>query len=243
MKRLFRGFTLTELLIVVTLIAIMVLLAMVNWQRQIIRGYDAKRKTDLSKIRQVFEDYYNDKNCYPSKDDWDTYNCATQTGADVIQKYIKPIPCDPQTNIKYLYLPLPIGGTQDCSGYHLLAALGNTSDLDIIGSGCDPDPNKGCGFEPYSYNYGISVGAPVANPEFDFQAPVATPTTSQFPPGNWICPAKGQGELQNCQYYSESCRDLMIERGCATYASGNDCSALCNPSQQNACDYLSECNL
>ncbi|MFH0749487.1 MAG: prepilin-type N-terminal cleavage/methylation domain-containing protein [Candidatus Gottesmanbacteria bacterium] len=251
-----QGFTLSELLIVISLIAIIAILGILTYQRQTIKGFDVKRKADLARLRVVFEDYYNDHNCYPQVATWNGYNCADGGGGQFFAPYLQgqPIPCDPATNERYLYITIPedvLPSVSACSGYKLFAALGNLYDGDIPGSGCSPDPNKGCGYGPptypapasFKYNYGISVGGTIANPVFDFDAPLPTPDTG-IPSGNWICPPKiGNQAPQNCQYYSNSCRDLMITRGCSTYDDSHkyNCSALCNPGQTNVCTYLSEC--
>lgn len=235
------GFTLAELLLVVALIAILAVSVLLSFQHQTARGYDAKRKTDLTKLRTVFEDYYNDKNCYPPKDAWDAYDCATGANGDfLVPTYVSTIPCDPRTNTPYLYITMPEGVANGCSGYKLFAALEQTSDPDIIASGCSPDPRQGCGYDPTTYNYGIAVGTAIANPLFDFTAPIVTPSpTPSGTFGNWMCPKTYPP--QNCQGYSSACRDLMVLRGCVTYENSTECSALCNPNQTNACLYLSEC--
>ena len=251
-----RGFTLTEILIVVTIIAILAVSVLLSFQRQTIRGFDAKRKADFARLRVIFEDYYNDNSKYPSMGDWyvnyDT-KCTTGGGSQFLAPYLQgqKIPCDPVTNTPYLYLTLNKDGVIDPlsrGGYKLFAALGNLSDPDIPGSGCSPNPNEGCGYLESDcqycspkYNYGISIGGVIANPDFEFVVPVLTPTPG---PGNWICPPKiGNQPPQNCQYYSDTCRDLMITRGCITYDDNhkNNCSDLCNPSQTNVCPYISEC--
>ena len=191
---------------------------------------------------------YNDHSHYLQKTVWDGYDCATGAGGDFFKPYLdggQTIPCDPVTKERYLYITLPENEPNylEPIGYKLFAALGNLSDQDIPGSGCDPSPYKGCGYEPYKYNYGIAVGATLRNPLFDFEAPTPTPTP-QYPPGNWICPPKiGNQPAQNCQYYSNNCRDLVMARGCLTYDNDHKytCSSLCNPGQQNACQFLSEC--
>lgn len=253
-----RGFTLTEILLVVTIIAILAIIAIISFQRQTIRGFDAKRKADFSKLRVIFEDYYNDNNQYPSMADWYVNydsKCIDGSGSQFLAPYLQGqnIPCDPVTNTPYLYLTVNKDGQITPlirSGYKLFAALGNLQDPDIPGSGCSPDPNQGCGYlasdcEHCSpkYNYGISIGGTIANPTFDFSAPLPTTTPGALF-GNWMCPQKiGNQPPQNCQYYSDFCRDLMITRGCVTYNDAHkyNCSSLCNPGQQNVCLYLNEC--
>jgi prepilin-type N-terminal cleavage/methylation domain-containing protein len=195
-----QGFSLVELMIVIVIIAILAVFGFLAFQRQTLRGQDVKRKTDLSQLRSLFEDYYNDHDCYPQMATWNAYNCIDGSGGQFFDPYLpvgQKIPCDPVTNERYLYITIPEdqpANISACSGYKLFAALGNLADLDIPGSGCDPDPMKGCGYGPptypapasYKYNYGISIGGTVRNEVFDFSAPTPTPvpntTTRTFWP-------------------------------------------------------------
>jgi|GEM_PF-420331 len=259
-----RGFTLTELMLVITIVAILIILAIINFQRQAIRGQDSKRKADLAQLRVVFEDYYNDKGCYPNVATWNGYNCADGSGGQFFAPYTqgKRIPCDPVTNERYLYITIPEDAPPNvsaCSGYKLFAALGNLQDADIPGSGCSPDPNQGCGYEPYKYNYGISIGGSIANPTFDFQAVPPTPTP-EFAPGPYFCvdefdPQRPGGRF--CEIFDGlvyvydaniSCVDAFRDPGignCSySYSSGTDCltdcvnkfaTVKCPATRQNLC--------
>lgn len=233
-----RGFTLAELMLVVAIIAILAVITFFTFQRQTIRGYDNKRKTDIATFKVLFEDYYNDHNCYPTKELWDAYDCATGANGDFLKPYLngKDIPCDPVTNERYLYIAIPEGTANSCSGYKLFAALGNLADLDIPGSGCDPSPFKGCGYEPYKYNYGISAGGTIANPAFDFGAPITTPTPTLPPAGGWICTPY---EL-NCQGKSAQCMQQLTALGCITWADGTQCNLRCII-RQDICNDSSIC--
>ena len=63
-----KGFTLIELMVVVTILAIMsmILVGIINPIALVNRGRDARRKKDLARIKTAFEEYYNDKGCYPN---------------------------------------------------------------------------------------------------------------------------------------------------------------------------------
>ena len=235
----YRGFTLVELLIVVALIALLAIAAFIAFQHQSDHAYDTRKKSDLSKIRTAFEDYYNDHSCYPKKSDWENYNCKTGAGGDFLKAYLPKIPCDPQTNERYLYITEPQTSDAGCVGYHLLAALTVLTDPDIKASGCDPNPQKGCGFDPYKYNYGLAMGGPVANADFDFGAPVPTPTQT-FPPGDIFCMASDtniphhcttNGGLVSSVDKSKTCSDVLrADYSCYSFRTLGECASYCQKS-------------
>ena len=59
------GLTMIELLVVLAILVILIILAFMAWRGQINKANDAKRKADLERLKVTFEDYYNDKECYP----------------------------------------------------------------------------------------------------------------------------------------------------------------------------------
>jgi len=234
------GFTLVELMLVVVIIALLAVFGILSYQKQIVRANDSKRKTDLEKLKVLFEDYYNDHDCYPQVATWNTYNCTDGSGGEFFASYLngQPIPCDPTTNERYLYITIPEdqpSNVSACSGYKLFAALGNLSDTDIINSGCSPDPYQGCGYEPYKYNYGISVGGTVKNLAFDFGAPPPTPTP-EFPIGNNFCLGDpNPGHVCNTKegliapaYDNLPCGDVLRDMGCVSFYDASLCTTMCN---------------
>ncbi len=201
-----RGFTLAELLIVIAIIALLFIIAMWNWRNQIGRGYDARRKSDLARIKIAFEDYYNDKNCYPPGGTLD--NC----GGQQLQPYMAQIPCDPTRRTPYVYIPLAPDG---CSGYRVLAALQDTSDPDIAKIGCSV--GGGCGYANASYNYGISSGVPVLLTGSAGSTP--TPVSG----GAWACAPDG-----TCNLYADP-----VASGCPVTFSSGTCDNQCdNPANR-----------
>ncbi|KKT47996.1 MAG: hypothetical protein UW37_C0001G0001 [Candidatus Gottesmanbacteria bacterium GW2011_GWA2_44_17] len=174
------GFTLLELLIIVTLIAIIAIVALIlfnPWQ-QISKSYDAKRKHDLSELRKAYEDYYNDKGCYPTGNiicyntpkanykgvgaggtlvGYSCNICGSETTSPNFP-YLSRLPCDPQHPTKdYLYQYDP----SSCpSWYRFYTDFSNEKDVDSVDLGC---ALGGCGLKyppfptpQYGYDYGIS---------------------------------------------------------------------------------------
>lgn len=195
-----RGFTLTELLIVVAIIILIALILFINLRTQIDKAHDATRKTDLTKIQRAFEEYYNDNGCYPDPGVLD--NC----GGTGFAPYLRTIPCDPVTKDPYVYAP----GDPVCSGYRACAKLQNTADPDIARIGCDPI--EGCGWMT-GYNFCVSSGLTAAAPGIGGSSGASgagggatatpTPTTTGAPtatpiPGHYACSPGG-----SCNSYSD----------------------------------------
>lgn len=80
------GFTLVELLVVLSIIALLLTLAAPRYFTNIDRAKDATLKQDLNTIRESIDKFYADRGEYPSSLD-----------ELVEQKYIRKIPVDPIT--------------------------------------------------------------------------------------------------------------------------------------------------
>lgn len=154
------GFTLTETQLVVSIMALFVLIIVPNLKHQIDKAFDVRRKTDVHKIGKAFEDYYNDNSCYPA------LSVMGPCGGSQMKPYIQSMPCDPQINVPYRYIPQgtdPVDPQYLCEGYRLLAQMKDKTDLDIVAVGCSPI--NGCGYGS-SWNWGIAVGGLLTAPGF-----------------------------------------------------------------------------
>lgn len=146
LKKNLRGMSLTEILIVVSLLSILavVLLSAFKPGTQLAKARDARRKADLQKLKNPLEDYYNDNKCYPDPPLLDCKLPADNPGTN-FQPYKDKVPCDPETNNKYYYEKV------NCNTYRIYVNLEYKSDPAIAETGC----TNGCGPSPY-YNWGIS---------------------------------------------------------------------------------------
>ncbi len=92
-----KGYTLVEVLITVSLLVIIMAAVLfgLNPMMQIFKGYDGRRKADLYSLKNAFEAYFADHDCYPPEDILD--NC----GGTQLDPYLKYIPCDPQDGTPY----------------------------------------------------------------------------------------------------------------------------------------------
>ncbi len=81
-----RGFTLVELLVVLSLISILAAMAVVQYRNSVRLGQEAVLKKDLFAMRDAIDQYYADKNKYPASLD-----------ALVSDGYLRRVPEDPMT--------------------------------------------------------------------------------------------------------------------------------------------------
>lgn len=137
------GFTLVEILIVISIIAILSTIGLAVFQGAAAKARDSVRKSDLQKVATALEIYFqkNDQYKAPVAGDNDT---ECQSVNDAFYEIIAPssgdAPKDPLTgNFTYCYFSLNKG-----QSFRLFAKLENLSDADII-PGCT-NPN---------YNYSV----------------------------------------------------------------------------------------
>ena len=91
MKRLRRanGFTMIELLVVMTVIVLLASMGMVQYRNSVRRAEEAVLKENLFRMRDAMDQFYADKNKWPG-----------DLGELVSEGYIREIPEDPITNSK-----------------------------------------------------------------------------------------------------------------------------------------------
>ena len=133
-KKSKKGFSLVELLVVVTIIAILSVTAFVALGGQTVRARDARRQQDLATIQSALELYFLEFNRYPSAL---LTGLANDDGADtgealdwqIPKRFLSKIPQDPNSKPNttpphfgtkfYLYASLPPG----YSSYEIAATL------------------------------------------------------------------------------------------------------------------------
>jgi general secretion pathway protein G len=90
------GFTLVELLIVISLISILAAMGLVQYKNSVISTRESVLKTDLFRMRDAIDQYYADKGKYPSALD-----------SLVSEGYMRKIPEDPMTKSSDSWVTTP----------------------------------------------------------------------------------------------------------------------------------------
>lgn len=91
-----RGFTLIELMVVISLLVVLASMGLVQYRHSIVRSKEAVLKEDLFRIRDAIDQYYADKNQYPS-----TLDALVSDG------YIRMVPRDPFTQSESTWQQVP----------------------------------------------------------------------------------------------------------------------------------------
>lgn len=89
-----KGFTLVELMIVITVIAILATIGVVSFSRVQKQARDTKRKADMRALATSLQAWFTEKQAYPT---------ATQTTAVLVPDYIPVLPKDPLNKTDYTY--------------------------------------------------------------------------------------------------------------------------------------------
>jgi general secretion pathway protein G len=91
-----RGFTLVELLIVISLISILAAMGLVQYKNSVVSSREAVLRTDLFRMRDAIDQYYADKGKYPSALD-----------SLVSDGYMRKVPEDPITKSSDTWQTVP----------------------------------------------------------------------------------------------------------------------------------------
>lgn len=240
LKKHQKGFTLTEMMIVVAIIAFLAILAIMAYLNNVNKANDAKRKSDLSDISIAVEGYYADHECYPDP------SYLQGCGSDTMVPYLNQVPCDPIYKDHYCYFVSNPDSSGTCyQEYHALAILKNKSDPDIEKLGCDGVGY--CGWElecgststRYGYNFGVSSqNASVSNPSAASVPPPQTLPSGGAPGGSkrLACapPGKELGDKPVCNEYD----DPEAANCPKIYTNKYECQEYCkNSTSIDWCDY------
>lgn len=114
-----KGFTLIEILVVSTIIALLAGVGIVSYTQFNKQSRDARRKADVENIRAALEMYRSN----------DTNSSYPTTTGSLTPSFIKTVPLDPKTGLAYVYTGSPAGcnaAAVVCTSYTLVATLETT---------------------------------------------------------------------------------------------------------------------
>lgn len=143
------GFTLVELLVVITILGVLATIGLVAFTSAQIRGRDTQRKSDLKQLSNALEVFYSDYAKYPSSSggliqgcpydsihngtiscSWGTGKFRDIDGSGTIKTvYFTTLPKDPSSGSSYYYRIVDSGTNQK---FQLFAHLENTQDPNCL---------------------------------------------------------------------------------------------------------------
>lgn len=109
-----QGFTLLEVLVSATIIAVLTIIGVVSYSSVNKRSRDVKRKSDLEQVRSALEMYRADNTVkpgeYPSSAGAGAFTDAQNLAASLVSTYIPSVPDDPDSDNDYWYEAIDSGG-------------------------------------------------------------------------------------------------------------------------------------
>ena len=162
--QIFGGFTLVELLVVISIISLLASVGAGAFLTSQIKGRDSRRKQDLGQVAKALELYYNDYNRYPGALGTKIAGCPSTTPAacdwgedeftDGNTTYMKTIPADPTPSYEYRYEVNSTG-----QKFRIYTRIENPQDSTIV-SGITKTCGTGnnCNFGVASSNSNLTEG-------------------------------------------------------------------------------------
>ncbi len=97
MKKKALGYTLVEILVVLSIIAVMMAAAIVSYGSVTRKSRDSKRKSDIEQVRQALEMYRADNLTYPACTGMSEVDCLA--GVTGFSTYLQTVPTDPKASV------------------------------------------------------------------------------------------------------------------------------------------------
>lgn len=216
------GFTLIEILVVVSILSILSVTGFLTLTRQSTKAQDTTMKTDLNRLKIAFEDYYNDHNCYPPAE-W--FEDASNITGDELKPYLSQIPLNKKTAQPYLLEK----DTTGCSWFKIYTTLNNPDDPQaVLLRTTDPLIGSTLGnFGVSSSNVVVSILYNPAGSSTPTPTATPTPTPSSNPANQYYCSG-----VNNCSFFDNTqfnCNPSYSDPNCTgsnTCASAGSCTQL-----------------
>jgi len=135
MRKFKKGFTLVELLIVISILGVLTTIGLVSFASAQMRGRDSQRKSDLKQISTSLELYFSDHQAYPTSTSGKINACPSTTATscnwgsgeftDGATTYFRTLPRDPTNSNSYYYRIVDTGVNQK---FQIFAHIENTQD-------------------------------------------------------------------------------------------------------------------
>lgn len=142
-KRCLSGFTLVELMVSVSIIAILIAIGIASYATVNKRSNDTKRKSDVEQIRAALEMYRAENGYYPSLGTGSWADVSGLAGV-LVSTYMPAIPADPQNSAPYTY---QYKATDIASGNYYGYCLSATLEIQDPEDTCTPDTNQNYGLK------------------------------------------------------------------------------------------------
>lgn len=125
------GFTLIEILLVISIIAVLSSIGMVSYMSAVRRSRDTKRISDIEQIRTALEMHRTDRGFYPDEGGGSWAKASNLTSDLVTTNYMPAIPIDPKGDAfaPYKYIATEGSGTPTRYYGYCLTAFFETTEL------------------------------------------------------------------------------------------------------------------
>jgi general secretion pathway protein G len=94
------GFTLIEILVAASIIAVLSVVGVTSFTSINKRSRDARRKSDVEQVRSALEMWRSDNGSYPGNTTW---QILSNQLSGLVPNYLPALPADPQTTSNYYY--------------------------------------------------------------------------------------------------------------------------------------------